>query len=161
MADQETGSRRLAEFLLERRELVLEKWVCVLKDDPQHTASKRLSPEEIRNHVGLLLEYLTGSLQNRADPEPKINTQATAAEHGRHRWAAGYRPEELILELSHLRAICIPHFFEFLERNPDIGAAGCITLSVTLHRLLDETMRSSVTEFLRAKQVATGSSGRE
>jgi len=142
----------LADFLFQRREQILEKWIHVLQVDPEHNVSKRLDPEEIRDHVDQLLEHLIDALQSGPNPEPMQYIRAVAGEHGRCRLTEGYLPEELILELSHLRSIFIPHFFEFLERNPDLGAAACITLGVNLHRLLDDTMRSSVVEYLRAHQ---------
>jgi hypothetical protein len=84
--------------------------------------------------------------------ELKQEAAWTAAMHGQIRWQEAYNLSEILREIALLRSIMIPHLVEFHERHPEFtGARSMFSMSVT-HGFLDDTMRSSVEQFLAMQE---------
>jgi hypothetical protein len=128
---------RVGQFFSERKEQVLGAWVAAVRADPALEASERLSDEELRDNFEQIMDYLDETLWSAFDQEVKHGSKLAAAIHGKNRWSQSYSINEILRELSSLRAVMIAQLFEFYERNADIGAAGCIFISSIVHRYVE------------------------
>jgi hypothetical protein len=63
---------------------------------------------------------------------------------GDFRWKQQFDVSEGLREFAHLREVLVYHLVEFQSANPEISGALWLLEMIVLHRYLDHTMRTSV-----------------
>lgn len=139
---------QMADFLSERRGRIISEWTASVHQDRMITTSEDLTHSQLMDHVPQLLDDLNHTLCNAFSEDVKQQASWTAARHGQMRWKEGYDISELLREMRDLRLTLIPHFIEFQEQHPDVGGARNLFAMNVVHGFLDDSMRTSVEQFL-------------
>jgi hypothetical protein len=139
---------QLAEFLTERHEEIISRWVAAVHLDEKISVSETLTHDQLKDHLPQLLKNLNDTLCNVSSRDIKQQASVTAATHGQMRFHEGYGISDLLQEMRDLRSTLIPYLIEFQEHHPHVGAARQMFLIVTVHRFLDDAIRISVEEFI-------------
>jgi hypothetical protein len=138
----------LADYLSERKEVILGEWLGSVRRDAAILPSKSLNKYALTNHLPEIVDDLTATLRHYGSEMVAENSVKTAGEHGATRWMQGYELPEVLREIKHLRALLIYHLRMFEDLNPDNGMAALLFVSSTLHGFLDEIAVDATREFL-------------
>jgi len=140
--------RQFADFLSKQGGQIILDWTAAVHKDRMITSSEDLTHRQLIDHVPQLLDDLNHTLCNAFSEDVKQQASWTAAIHGQMRWKEGYDISELLREMRDLRLVLIPYVIEFQEQHPEAGGAKNLFAMNVLHGFLDDSMRTSVEQFL-------------
>ncbi|WP_394846775.1 sensor histidine kinase [Pendulispora brunnea] len=137
-----------AGFLHKNRNLLIERWVQRVVNDPEIPAANKLSRPALEDDVPILVDLLIAKFARNPSQEVEHASEGdrasdVARSHTRHRLNAQYTVTEALRELSHLRravhALCDENFIV-------LGLDGV----ELLHATIDEWMAVTASELERA-----------
>ena len=112
----------LPDYLFARRSALLHIWRTACVNDSSLNIGPSLSQEEFNDQMPTILNLFGEQLRGNANDD---DLNATAREHGLHRWHKGYSLRELLAELSHF--------------------SQCLAAEITAYEALYPTVDPSVT----------------
>jgi hypothetical protein len=131
---------------LERRTVIVERFVALVKSDRKLQASDGLSNQAIVDHLPQLLESFARDLHQAGGTQRSYKTAQEARAHGHIRWTQQYRLDEVLREFSVLRYVLMLQMADF-ERQRSFETVDRLIAERTLHSLIDEVMIVAATEF--------------
>lgn len=144
--------RRLAAYLAERREALLQAWEKAVQDDPVLKTPDSLSITHFRDLVPQVLESFEDRLRATGFDESTLASEETdrVIEHGVHRWEQGFSLHELVREWQHLQLAVQ----EELERyaDPEVEPAAMAAARRLWTRVCGEGVAESVAQYARLQQ---------
>src|SRR6202034_3246913 len=116
----------LADYLARRREPILRAWHAALDADPELTSFSNLSPAQFNDHIPAVLDAFeellrAGGVAEAAPPE-EAQQNASAAEHGLHRWQQGYDQRQTMREWTHLQICLLGELERYQASRPALDA---------------------------------------
>lgn len=102
MSHPDIESRRIAQYLADRRTEILSAWRNANARDPALVSGSALPTVQLIDHIPSILD----AFEARLVQPPRAGTAAdqmgeeAAAAHGLHRWQQGYNLSEVIRELG-------------------------------------------------------------
>jgi two-component system, chemotaxis family, CheB/CheR fusion protein len=143
---------RLADYILAARESIIERWVAEVIDHPEVPSARKLTREELIDHLPALLDQLAARLREGTPPVPG-GTQAHA--HGLHRWQQGFAVEEMIREAGLVRRIVAVECLDaFRLEEPAFRAASRHEAEAVIHQFLTDMVAESARQFAAASESA-------
>ena len=142
--NQRQQINNLADYLLARREALLNAWRTACAHDPLMHNGPALSREEFNDHVPLILNLLDEQLRK---GEIEADLKDPAAEHGLHRWHKGYDLPELLREIAHWGACVSGEIATYLALYPDTEAVVIQQAYLTLNHFQSEWMQNSTIRY--------------
>ncbi len=146
-----TPSVSLADYLLSRRDAILQGWRISCDQDETLTHVVMLDRREFDDHVPMLLQVLEQRLSQQAETE---NPVSIAHDHGFHRWRRGRGLTEILTELDYLYAILHREVLLYQELFSALSSTNLADTFVEIARIKEETIRGSIAEYLRQEQRA-------
>src|SRR4051794_8386199 len=111
----------LAQHLRANHDAVIEQWMTAVRDDQNIATADRLSRQQLRDHLDIILQKLARQLGSPAgENAPAAQPEPEAVKHGAIRWEQHYRVDELVREISVLRAVFLELFSDFLRERRQI-----------------------------------------
>src|SRR5262245_30153169 len=107
---------KLADFILEHRDEIIEKWIKALQDESLLNSSSNLTHENLVDHMPNIFKELATFLRQ----QPEHFDLPTARIHGHYRWQQGYRLDKLLRELGLFSIVLVEYFATFLQQLPEI-----------------------------------------
>jgi len=145
--DRKMGAR-LAGFLSESRARIIADWTAAVHRDRHIVSSEALTHTQLTDHIPQLMDDLNDTLYHAFSEDINERSAWTAATHGHIRWQEGYDLSELLREMGDLRLAILPLLHEFQGRNAN--APGILLAMIVVHRFLDDSIRTSVEQFIAA-----------
>jgi len=134
----------LTNYLLARREAILNAWRTVCSKDPIMHNGPALSREEFNDHMPVILNILEQQIRNE---QPEADLCEQAAEHGLHRWHKGYDLPELLREIAHWGACVSTELTTYLGLCPNTEAVVIQRAYTIFHQLQSELVQSSTLRY--------------
>jgi signal transduction histidine kinase len=141
---------RLAAFLCERRERIIEAWIAAVERDPQIPRTDSISRQQLRNHMPQMFDDLADTLRH--DGEPETAPINNAEHHGRHRWEQNYELPQLLRELARVRVALDDEVSQFEEQHPEVSGEEKRRARLLLHFFFDEMVAGSTQQFVGRQQ---------
>jgi len=145
--DRQIGAR-LACFLSDSRARIISEWTAAVHRDRHIISSEALTHAQLTDHVPQLMDDLNDTLCHAFSEDINEHSAWTAATHGHIRWQEGYDLSELLREMGDLRLAILPLLHEFHGRNAN--ASGILLAMTVVHGFLDDSIRTSVEQFIAA-----------
>lgn len=145
---------RLAGFLSDQRQRIIADWTAAVHRDRHIVSSEALTHTELTDHIPQLLDDLSDTLCHAANDDINEQSAWTAATHGHMRWEKGYDTSELLREMRDLRSSIIPLLHEFQDANA--STPGALRAMIVVHEFLDDSIRTSVEQFIAATERGLG-----
>ena len=139
----------LSNYLTDRRSRIVSEWMTAVLSDPAVPAADRLTVVQLKDHIPLVLDDLSRTLEDAFNQEVKERAKWRAATHGQVRWEQRFDISQLVRELSALRIVLINHLAEFQDdRIPNFNGESGLFAMVVLHSFVDQLLRISVEQFI-------------
>jgi len=156
--------KRLANYLAERREVILAAWRRAVDGDPSLTTASTITRAQFIDHIPAVLDAFERRLGAdhaaelaRASQEEKDS----AAEHGLHRWQQGYNQPEVMCEWGHLHLCLLDELDRYEASNPAVDAEAMRAARRELVKLCSDGVSSSATRYTHMQQREAASRVRE
>ena len=94
---------RFGDFVLSRREEILQSWIAAVDRHPKISASDSLAYGQLLDHLPELCTELAALLKQSDAESVKRGARQDAKAHGWKRWRQGYKLDELIREICVIR----------------------------------------------------------
>jgi signal transduction histidine kinase len=149
------GLQALAGYLSQRREQILGRWHERLDADPELTVFSSLSRGQFNDHIPAVLAGFEHRLRLAGTPEeaPAAARQnASAAEHGLHRWQQGYDQRQTMREWGHLQLCLLDEFEAFEAAQPQLERRAMAVARRALARMCSDGVIESGTRYVRLQQ---------
>jgi len=117
-------SFQIAQRLVSRKEAIVDCWMADLRERRDIPSADPLTSSELMDHVPGLLDELAKSFERGGMQPSAERTAEQARAHGRHRWDQGFKLDELIRDISDLKARVIDVIQEFLATMADGALEG-------------------------------------
>lgn len=145
----------LAAYLSGKREAILTAWRRAVDSDPELTTASTISRAQFVDHIPAVLDAfekrLTAQHANvRARAREEQN--ASAAEHGLHRWQQGYNQPETMREWGHLHLCLMQTLEDFQAAYPGTEHEALQAARRELVRLCSDGMCSSAMRYAHLQQ---------
>jgi ActR/RegA family two-component response regulator len=137
------AATRLADFIEQNRDQIVERWLMAVKSDPQ-LANIRISEAERKDHVPRLLRHAIGIMRGQ---EPFANVGEASRQHGTTRARQGYTLLLLLREAKLLRKV-IGSFIQ--EHLLEIVVSYVVSDMTQMYESLDALLDESVQAFTQA-----------
>lgn len=141
----------LADYLLSRRDAILQSWRISCDQDIALKHVVILDRREFDDHVPMLLQVLEQRLSRKAETESPVSI---AHDHGFHRWRRGRGLNEILVELDYLYAILHREVLRYQELFFALSPTELAETFVEISRIKEETIRGSIGEYLKQEQRA-------
>ncbi|MCE7060765.1 HAMP domain-containing sensor histidine kinase [Dyadobacter sp. CY343] len=136
-------------FLLIRRETMLNNWRQRCALDQHLTSKSTFSREEFNDQMPVLLDIL----HQRLNDEPPVYDPLLAAnEHGLHRWQSGYELPDLIIEMEHLFAILHEEVHSFEQAQEHMSPTALSKIYREIYQIYSESCRGSIVYYHELRQ---------
>jgi signal transduction histidine kinase len=145
----------LAVHMSQRREQILRAWHTALDADPELTSFSKLSRTQFNDHIPAVLDAFEHRLRAVGTPGNAIGRaqqNASAAEHGLHRWQQGYDQRQTMREWAHLQLCLLQEFEDYALSHPDVDPRVMVLARRELARLCSEGIIESTTRYARLQQ---------
>jgi signal transduction histidine kinase len=146
MPHADAPTRRLAAFLREHREELIQTWTRRVLDDPRLGSANRLTEPDLHDHIPEIIDEIVRVLDASHASEAcgrELGSSPAAKEHARQRRSRGFALAEAIREFSHFRAALV-----------DLCTAEGVPLegdgAELVHAAIDETMVTGASEIEEA-----------
>jgi signal transduction histidine kinase len=154
----------LAEYLTQRRPLILQAWHQLVDADPELTTASSISRTQFYDHIPQLLDAFADMLcaedvveKRQASAEQK----KSAGEHGLHRWQQGYNQSQTMREWAHLQICLLDELEHYAAAQPSTTAAVMHLARRALVRLCGNGVCESAGRYARLQQVEAASRVRD
>jgi signal transduction histidine kinase len=149
------GLQALAEHLARRRESIMRAWHQALEADPELSAFSNLARAQFNDHIPAVLDGFERRLCALGTPEEAqvcARENASAAEHGLHRWQQGYDQRQTMREWGHLQLCLLDEFEQFSARQPQLDPCVMATARRALAQLCGDGVIESAVRYQRLQQ---------
>jgi signal transduction histidine kinase len=120
-----TAASRFAKHLRAHQSAITEAWTQAVKSDPEITASRKLTPAELGDHLPALFNDLIDYLQTSGAEGSRQRVRQEAQRHGNQRWKQKYRLVELLRELGIVHRLLLRQGLRsFLQQYPEFSGDG-------------------------------------
>jgi signal transduction histidine kinase len=133
--------------LTAKNDLIMQKWLNIVRQDLEIKSAKGLAYESVRNSLPLVLEAIASLLTDSLSDREEM-VQSKGLEHGLVRAEQGYDAAELIKEYSLLRGVI------FSVLKPELVAFSSTEVLDVVHiinQVLDEVVGLSVKKYTEAR----------
>ena len=145
----------LAGYLSQRREQILRAWHERLDADPELTVFSTLSRTQFNDHIPAVLAGFEHRLRlagTTDEGQVAALENASAAEHGLHRWQQGYDQRQTMREWGHLQQCLLEELEQFDAANPQLERAAMVVARRALARMCSDGLIESGARYLRLQQ---------
>jgi signal transduction histidine kinase len=146
----------LAAYLAQRREPILRAWHAALDADPELTSFSNLSRAQFNDHIPAVLdafeELLRAGGVAEAAPPDEAQQNASAAEHGLHRWQQGYDQRQTMREWTHLQLCLLAEFERYEANRPQLDPRAMALAHRALARLCGDGVIESAARYAKLQQ---------
>ena len=143
----------LAEHLARRREIILREWHAALDADPEFASFSNLSRGQFNDHIPAVLDALEERLRRGGELDgARQAEQASAAEHGLHRWQQGYDQRQTMREWMHLQVCLLRELERYQASRPGLDAGVMGVAHCALARHCGDGAIESAARYLRLQQ---------
>lgn len=152
---QRSALQALASYLAQRREVILRDWHAALDADPEFASFSNLSRAQFNDHIPAVLEALEERLRRggELDGAPAGQAeQASAAEHGLHRWQQGYDQRQTMREWMHLQVCLLRELERYQASRPGLDASAMGAAYSALAGHCADGVIESAARYLRLQQ---------
>lgn len=148
---------QLADYLDERREVLLGTWVEAVRAEPIISATKSITESQLRNHLPELLKDLATLLRaggnlSAIEQTARQNVREHSHQHGGMRWEQNYDLGDMLRELSVLRMAVLGELARFEESAHDFSRGADLFARTLIHRFIDDLSRRSSTSYVEQQQ---------
>ncbi|MDQ6680760.1 MAG: sensor histidine kinase [Pseudomonadota bacterium] len=115
----ESELARLARYLRQRRDAILEAWRESVRKDPLMSTGDSLPPAQLNDHIPAVLAGFERELldsSGAAGPVVAASNESAAA-HGLHRWQQGYDLREVTRELGKLNECVVAELEDYANSS--------------------------------------------
>ena len=156
--------KQLANYLAERREIILSAWRSAVDGDPSLTTASTITRAQFIDHIPAVLDAFERRLC--ADQATELDRahddeKESAAEHGLHRWQQGYNQPEVMCEWSYLHLSLLAELENFQASHPEVDPSAMRTARRELVKLCGEGVSTSATRYAHMQQREAASRVRE
>lgn len=147
--------KQLANYLAERREIILTAWRRAVDGDPDLTTASTITRAQFIDHIPSVLDAFEWRLSAQLPSEraqAREEQKDSAAEHGLHRWQQGYDQPETMYEWGHLHLCLLEELDGYQAHNPEIDPSAMQTARRELVRLCSEGVSASATRYTQMQQ---------
>ena len=155
---------QLANYLAERREIILIAWRRAVDGDPDLTTASTITRAQFVDHIPAVLDAFERRLSAHHPTERALAREEqkdSAAEHGLHRWQQGYDQPETMCEWGHLHLCLLEELERYQAHNPGVDPTAMQTARRELVRLCSEGVSASATRYAHMQQREAASRVRE
>jgi signal transduction histidine kinase len=143
----------LAQHLRANHDAVIERWMEAVRADENIAAADRLDRRQLRDHLDVMLQKLAQQLGSpAAENAPAAQPEPEAIKHGSIRWQQHYRVDELVREISVLRACFLELFSDYLRERRQIETDEFLRVTRIVHNFFDEICTESVAAYVRERE---------
>jgi len=152
--------RHLAEYLTQRRPLILRAWHQLVDADPELTTASSVSRTQFYDHIPQLLDAFSDLLCAEDAAEKKQSSaeqKKSAGEHGLHRWQQGYNQWQTMREWAHLQICLLDELEQYATAQASSAAPIMHRARRALARLCGDGVCESAARYARLQQVEAAS----
>jgi hypothetical protein len=121
-------------------------WVTAVRQDPRIRSDDNLTPGEVRDEVPAIIGEIADVLLG--DAPPLTTTAHEGRAHVYTRYRQGYRPRDLIRELSLLRLVLLDFVAAMSDGGEvEVSFSDYAETSRVVNLYLDEEMRYAITVY--------------
>lgn len=147
--------KQLANYLAERREIILTAWRQAVDGDPTLTTASTITRAQFIDHIPAVLDAFEHRLC--ADHATELaqareEEKDSAAEHGLHRWQQGYNQPEVMCEWGHLHLCLLKELDRYEVSNPAVEPVAMQAARRELVKLCSEGVAASATRYSHMQQ---------
>jgi signal transduction histidine kinase len=144
-----------ADFVIARREEILESWVAAVNQHPNISTSDNLTYTQLLDHLPELCTELAALLKEPDAQDIKQEARQDARAHGWKRWRQGYKLGELIREICVIRR----HFNDtwlkaFAATNASFGVDAQNAARGVVDGFFDNVIVEATVQFVEEHQQA-------
>lgn len=143
LQDQQKLVSNFADFLLEHRDEIIEKWLNAVQQERHSDGAALLTRNQLVDHMPQLLDELVNQFQQRIE---EIKLQEAQA-HGAIRREQGYRVDELAQELGLFRIVLLDFISVFIRQYATLPDKAHIGMRRQLHQFLNTAAITSIRKF--------------
>lgn len=154
----------LADYLLARRNALLENWRHAVDGDESLTTASTLVRQEFYDHIPAVLDALDDLLRARflaQKAEAAEEQKARAAEHGLHRWHHGYNQQDVMREWGHLHLGLVNELENYAAMNREIDKDVMPVARRAVARLCSDGVTESAARYAQLQQLEAAGRIRE
>jgi len=145
--DDKFAVARIADYLGERSDAIIEEWIIAVRQDPAILASDTVTELQLRDHMPQLLQDLVALLRDKCHAVQQ-RTREDSHLHGEDRWQYGYELSELLRELAIFRSVLMKSLIKFEEEGGHVHLSAMRPARRTVHRFIDDLARRSSVAFV-------------
>ncbi|RMF40471.1 MAG: response regulator [Planctomycetota bacterium] len=120
---------------------IIQRWEESIRNEEEQDSSRYAHREELRNHLPQYLEHFGAELATYGVSHERQRDSA-AKNHGRRRWQAGWRLDEVIRDYQVLRIVLMDYLNKHLDRPLDLEEIKTIGV------LLDDAIGDAVVTYV-------------
>jgi signal transduction histidine kinase len=145
----EKGFPELADFFSAQIENITKLFIKAVKHDSEIDTRKNPTYQQLTDHLPDLFAELNELLRYGGSDKAWAEVKKFASKHGGHRWKQGYKLDELLREIEHIRQILVTECFTVFEKqhaglNPEITKAA----RKIIHEFFNDLSINSVRQFI-------------
>ena len=155
---------RLADYLTQRRPLILRAWHQLVDADPELTTASSISRTQFYDHIPQLLDAFSDLLcaEDLSDRmQAAAEQKKSAGEHGLHRWQQGYDQSQTMREWAHLHICLLDELEQYAASQASTDGAVMRLARRALARLCGDGVCESAARYARLQQAEAASRLRE
>jgi signal transduction histidine kinase len=152
--------RHLAQYLTQRRPLILRAWHQSVNSDPELATASSISRTQFYDHIPQLVDAFADLLCAEDGVEKKqasAEQKKSAGEHGLHRWQQGYNQSQTMREWAHLHLCLLDELERYAVSQPSTAAGVMHFARRELARLCGDGVCESAARYARLQQVEAAS----
>jgi PAS domain S-box-containing protein len=142
---------QLANFILQHKNEIIEKWIGYVQDESEIKSSNNLTHKQLVDHMPELFKELSCYLQQ----QPDHNGLRDARTHGYYRWKQGYKLDEVLREFGLFRIVLLEYIADFIKQTPDITPSIEIEARKRIHKFLNDASRVSAQQYAKEQELET------
>ena len=149
----EKGFPDLADFFYAKIENITKLFIEAVKHDPEIDACKSGTYQQLTDHLPALLVELNELLRYGGSDKAWAEIKKYASQHGVHRWEQGYKLDELLREIEHIRQIILTEcFIIFEERHTGLDPNSRKAARRIIHNFFNDLAINSVRQFIDERE---------
>jgi signal transduction histidine kinase len=152
--DDPTGGallRSLARRLSGQKEAILNRWMADLRRRRDIPSADPLPTRELADHIPQLFDELADTLSGGATLPSVKAVSEEARQHGRHRWRQGFPLDELIRDISDLRAVVVDDLEGYLVAVEGLSSEKSTAFAL-VRDFFDNITIGSVREYISQRE---------
>ncbi|MEO6727119.1 MAG: RsbRD N-terminal domain-containing protein [Blastocatellia bacterium] len=128
---------------------IAHEWIEAVRHDPRIHSDDGMSDSGLRDHVPFMIEEICNLLRTQQTPQAANTREGRVHVYTRYR--LGYRPRDLVCEISLLRMILLDHLEQGMLSAQTGGLKTYVEATRIINRYIDEELRYAISVYTEAE----------